>query len=81
MAQLAETLLLRHNSVVGLVDRAEEAGFVTRAPDPEGGSRVQVRLTEDGADRLATLSALHLEWLAEHAPELASVWASFGSKT
>jgi DNA-binding MarR family transcriptional regulator len=79
LTDLADTLLLRHHSVVGLVDRAEDAGLVERARDPDQASRVHVRLTPDGIERLETLSALHLEWLAEHGPLLAGVWKSFGA--
>src|SRR3954452_3481291 len=60
LTELADTLLLRHHSVVGLVDRAEEAGLVERVRDPEHRSRVHVRLTPEGAERLQTLSVLHL---------------------
>jgi DNA-binding MarR family transcriptional regulator len=79
LTDLAETLLLRHHSVVGLVDRAELAGLVRRARDPEHQSRVHVCLTREGAERLESLSALHLAWLAEFGPELAEVCGSFGT--
>jgi DNA-binding MarR family transcriptional regulator len=79
LTELADTLLLRHHSVVGLVDRAELAGLVRRERDPEHQSRVHVRLTPEGAERLETLSALHLAWLGEFGPELAEVWGSFGT--
>lgn len=79
LTQLAETLLLRHHSVVGLVDRAEEAGLVERMRDREQLSRVHVRLTAAGAQRLEALSVLHLAWLAEHGEELGAVWSGFGT--
>ena len=79
LTELADTLLLRHHSVVGLVDRAELAGLVRRERDPQHQSRVHVRLTPEGAERLETLSALHLAWLAEFGPELAEVLDSFGA--
>ena len=79
LTELADTLLLRHHSVVGLVDRAEHAGLVQRARDPEYATRVHVRLTPDGRERLEALSVLHLEWLAEFGPQLADVWGSFGA--
>lgn len=77
LTELAHTLLLRHHSVVGLVDRAEQAGLVRRAPAHQ--SRVRVRLTPAGSARLESLSALHLAWLAEFGPELADVWGSFAT--
>jgi DNA-binding MarR family transcriptional regulator len=77
VTELADALLLRHHSVVGLVDRAENAGLVQRARDPAHHSRVRVRLTAEGTKRLEDLSALHLAWLAESGPGLAEVWSSF----
>jgi DNA-binding MarR family transcriptional regulator len=77
LTELAETLLLRHHSVVGLVDRAEQNGLVERRRDREHQTRVHVRLTAAGAERLETLSALHLDWLAEHGAEIGDVWRSF----
>jgi DNA-binding MarR family transcriptional regulator len=77
LTELADTLLLRHHSVVGLVDRAEDNGLVERRRDPEHQTLVHVRLTPAGAERLETLSALHLDWLAEHGAEIGDVWRSF----
>jgi DNA-binding MarR family transcriptional regulator len=59
----AEHLLLRHNSVVGLIDRAELAGLVERRTDPEDHRAVRLHLTRRGALRLATLASAHLEEL------------------
>jgi DNA-binding MarR family transcriptional regulator len=53
VGQLAEYLLLQSHSVVGLVDRAEAAGFVRRRPDPDDARVVRVELTAEG-DRLVT---------------------------
>lgn len=78
VTELAETLLLRHHSVVGLIDRAEQAGLVTRVRDAARPGRLHVRLTADGTARLEALSALHLRWLAEHAPAIAGTWGAFG---
>ena len=80
VTDLAEALLLRHHSVVGLVDRAEHAGLVTRVRDDVRLSRVHVRLTPEGADRLATLSARHAQWLAEHGEEIGRLWTSFAPR-
>jgi DNA-binding MarR family transcriptional regulator len=77
LTELADTLLLRHHSVVGLVDRAEEAGLVRRERDPGQPTRVHVRLTAEGEEQLEALSVLHLDWLAEHGADLAAVWGAF----
>lgn len=42
LTELADALLLRHHSVVGLVDRAEHGGLVQRARDEAHHSRVRV---------------------------------------
>jgi DNA-binding MarR family transcriptional regulator len=58
--EIADYLLLQSHSAVGLVDRAEAAGVVSRQPDPDDGRVVRVQLTEKG-DRLVTgLTKAHL---------------------
>lgn len=56
ITDVAGYLLRRHHSVVALVDRAEEAGLLTRVPD---GRFVRLRLTPDGEARLAALTSRH----------------------
>jgi DNA-binding MarR family transcriptional regulator len=64
VGQIADYLLLQSHSAVGLVDRAEAAGFVRRCPDPGDGRVARVELTGTG-DRLvtelteATLAEMH----------------------
>jgi DNA-binding MarR family transcriptional regulator len=77
VTELAQALLLRHHSVVGLIDRAEQAGIVTRVRDEVHLSRVHVQLTPEGGDRLETLSADHLDWLERHGNEIGELWTSF----
>lgn len=69
IGDVADHLLLRHHSVVGLVDRAVAAGLVERRPDPENHRIVRLRLTALGARQLRRLSALHLEELRRMMPE------------
>jgi DNA-binding MarR family transcriptional regulator len=64
IGDIAGHLLLRHHSAVGLIDRAEAKGLVTRTPDPEQRSTVRLTLTDDGARRLQALSELHIEELS-----------------
>jgi DNA-binding MarR family transcriptional regulator len=63
IGEVAESLLLRHHSAVGLVDRAEKAGLVERREDPADRRVVRLRLTAQGEEVLAKLSAAHLEEL------------------
>jgi DNA-binding MarR family transcriptional regulator len=60
ISDVAEHLLLRHNSVVGLIDRAVAVGLVERYRDPESQRVVRLRLTALGARKLRVLAALHL---------------------
>jgi DNA-binding MarR family transcriptional regulator len=59
ITELAERLQIRHNAVIGLVNRAVERGLVEREQDPESDDRriVLVRLTPQGATALAALAA------------------------
>jgi DNA-binding MarR family transcriptional regulator len=70
IGDVAEHLLLRHHSVVGLVDRAAEAGLVERHIDAADHRVVRLALTPAGARRLATLAAAHIEELRRAGPEL-----------
>jgi len=63
LGDVAASLLLRHHSAVGLVDRAADAGLVRREHDPDDHRTVRLRLTPNGARKLARLSRRHLEEL------------------
>jgi uncharacterized protein YeaO (DUF488 family)/DNA-binding MarR family transcriptional regulator len=75
IGEVADYLLLRHHSAVGLVDRAEAVGLVRRDRSEEDHRIVHLYLTEEGAARLEALSALHLEELDRLAPDLPAAWA------
>ncbi|MHB1534177.1 MAG: DUF488 family protein, N3 subclade [Acidimicrobiales bacterium] len=74
IGEVADYLLLRHHSTVGLVDRADAAGLVTRSRDPEDHRVVRLQLTARGARCVEALSALHLEELERLALEIPGVW-------
>jgi DNA-binding MarR family transcriptional regulator len=63
IGEVADYLLLRHHSVVGLVDRAEALGLITRSRDDDDRRVVRLALTSEGAHRLEELSKLHVEQL------------------
>ena len=60
---LAERMILRHNSTVELVDRAERAGLVRRRGDDRDGRLSMVALTPQGLALLERLVAEHLREL------------------
>ncbi len=74
IGEIADYLVLRHHSAVGLVDRAVKDGLVQRNPDPISKSVVRVTLTEEGAAKLDALAEAHLEELAHLAPTMRTLW-------
>jgi DNA-binding MarR family transcriptional regulator len=78
---LAQQLLIRHNSAVGLVDRLAGQGLVAREPSPEDGRKVYLRLTAKGDRLLERLAEVHREELRRIAPELEKLLQSIRSLT
>jgi DNA-binding MarR family transcriptional regulator len=70
VSYIAERMLLRHNSAVELVDRAERSGLVRRVQDETDHRRSLVEMTEIGESRLAWLVRDHLKELETAGPEL-----------
>jgi DNA-binding MarR family transcriptional regulator len=70
IGDVAEYLLLRHHSAVGLVDRAVTAGLVRRVRDETDSRVVRLRLTRLGADRIRQLTRTTLAELAHFGPYL-----------
>lgn len=77
VGDLADYLLLRHNSTVELIDRAEAAGLVHRCHDPDDARLARVRLTAEGAARLARVAPAHLDELRRLAPALDQLMAAW----
>ena len=67
---VAERLGLRHNTVVELCDRCEQAGLLKRRHDDADRRRVLLALTRKGQVLLESLSADHARELNDLAPEL-----------
>ena len=70
ISYLADRMVLRHNSTVELVDRAERAGLVRREPDENDLRRSLVRLTPQGERLLQELAVEHLKELAPRCDHL-----------
>ncbi len=74
IGEIADYLVLRHHSAVGLIDRAVNDGLVERNPDPTARSVVRVTLTQAGSDKLEQLSEAHVQELAHLAPTMQTLW-------
>lgn len=74
IGKLADYLVLRHHSVVGLVDRAVKDGLVMRNPDLDSKSVVRVTLTPRGTAKLDALAEAHLEEISHLAPTMRTLW-------
>lgn len=61
VSYLADRMVLRHNSTVELVDRAERAGLVRRHTDERDLRRSIIRLTPTGEQVLRMLVAEHVQ--------------------
>lgn len=58
--ELAERLQITHHSCVGLIDRCEMSGLVSRRKNPEDGRSIFVDVTAKGMEILEGLSEIHL---------------------
>jgi DNA-binding MarR family transcriptional regulator len=81
IGHLAERLLLRHHSVVGLVDRLQALKLVTREPCPGDARQVLVQLTAKGERILHKLSVAHRAELEEAEPRLVAALRAINRKT
>ena len=70
ISYIAERMVVRHNSAVELVDRAEKAGLVRRVADENDHRRSLVEITARGAELLSQLVAQHLIEVEAEGPEL-----------
>jgi DNA-binding MarR family transcriptional regulator len=73
ISDIAELLVLRHHSVVELVQRARAAGLVVTRDDAVDHRRQRLALTPDGAERLAALSLLHRDELRRFRRDMSAV--------
>ncbi len=69
---IAEKMLLRHNSAVELVDRAERSGLVRRVVDVGDLRRSLVEVTDKGDRLLVSLVGAHLQEIDTEGPGLLS---------
>ena len=72
IANVAERMLLKHNSAVELVDRTIEQGLLRRSGDEADHRRILLRVTPQGERILAALAEFHTRELEQSGPELVS---------
>jgi len=81
VGEVADYLVLRHHSAVGLIDRAEAAGLVERVADPVSNTVVRLALTPTGEAKLAALAETHREELSHLAPTMGALWQALERAT
>ena len=67
---LAQQLIIKHNSAVGLVDRLVAEGLATREPSSADRRKVELRLSPRGREVLAQLASMHRAELQRIGPVL-----------
>jgi DNA-binding MarR family transcriptional regulator len=70
ISYIAERMLLRHNSAVELVDRAERSGLVHRVADESDHRRSLLEITGEAEAVLSQLVSRHLAELQSEGPAL-----------
>ena len=73
---LAERMQLQPHSIVGLVDRLAERGFLLRLRATDDRRQVLVKLTHDGEEFLRKLAVHHLHELRSVGPKFKTVLKS-----
>jgi DNA-binding MarR family transcriptional regulator len=71
LRDLAEQMLMQHNSAVQLVDRMCSAGLTERIPAIDDKRSVLIAMTTKGENVLEALAKIHVEAMLENEPLLA----------
>jgi DNA-binding MarR family transcriptional regulator len=79
IGELAQSLLIRNHSAVGLVSRLVERGLVTRHASVADRRRILLSLQPAGAELLEKISVRNLRQLHQAAEILAGIVATVGS--
>jgi DNA-binding MarR family transcriptional regulator len=75
IGDVAQSLFLRHHSVVELVDRAASAGLVHRVKDPNDARLVRLQLTRQGRQLLEQITLRHLAEVHRFEQTLKGLWS------
>ena len=77
---LAQQLLIKHNSAVELVDRLVKGDLVAREASTADRRKVQLRMTQRGRQVLAKLAATHRRELQRIGPVLKGFFGEFSRR-
>ena len=77
---LAQQLLIKHNSAVGLVDRLVQEGLAVREASSADRRKVELRLSAHGRQVLARLAGMHRRELERIGPVLERLIADVSRK-
>jgi DNA-binding MarR family transcriptional regulator len=80
IGEIADRLLVRHHTIVELVDRLADIGLVKRTPDPTDRRKIQVALTRAGNAAIDQLSSIHVEELKSIRPTLQMLLKQFETR-
>jgi DNA-binding MarR family transcriptional regulator len=75
ISDLAQHLLIKHNSAVELVDRLVEENLLVRKASSADRRKVELTLTPRGRTVLANLAALHARELRRIGPAMKDIFA------
>ena len=78
IGDVAAYLMIRHNTAVELVNRAQELGLLERNRDSADHRVVRLTLTADAQNRLTALSETHIDELGRLTPLLESLIRDLG---
>ena len=78
---LAQQLIIKHNSAVGLVDRLVREKLIVRERASGDRRKVELRLTGRGRQVLAKLAAMHAEELQRVGPVLKRFFAQLSRRS
>ncbi|MEO9109231.1 MAG: MarR family transcriptional regulator [Jatrophihabitantaceae bacterium] len=79
IGEVADYLMVRHNTAVELIDRTQDLGLLDRRRDSTDHRVVRLALTGEGRARLAALSEAHIEELSGLIPMFQTLIADLAS--
>jgi DNA-binding MarR family transcriptional regulator len=77
VGELADFLLVKHHTAVGLIDRMAKSGLLKRFRDSGDGRRIQVMLTRKGEQQLSNVAELNWAELRSRKLSLPRILKSF----